>query len=63
MSDFQSIQVLDAVDKHAEQIGIYLKENRLADKVKGRDSADVVLLLQESTKAFKDYRDQSHQLP
>jgi hypothetical protein len=58
MSNFQSI--LDAVDKYAEQTGINLKENPFADKVKGCDSPDaVLLLLQENVKAFKDYRDQN----
>jgi hypothetical protein len=58
MSNFQSI--LDAVDKYAEQTGINLKQNPFADKVKGCDSPDaVLLLLQENVKAFKDYRDQN----
>jgi hypothetical protein len=58
MSNFQSI--LDAVDKYAEQTGINLKENPFADKVKGCDTpSDVLLLLQENMKAFKDYRDQN----
>ena len=53
---FQSI--LDALDRYAEQTGINLNENPFADKVKGCDSPDaVLLLLQESMKAFKDYRD------
>ena len=56
MSNFQSI--LDAVDKYAEQTGINLNENPFADKVKGCNSPDaVLLLLQENVKAFKDYRD------
>ncbi len=58
MSHFQSI--LDAVDKYAEQTGINLKENPFADKVKDCDSPGaVLLLLQENTKAFKDYREQN----
>src|SRR6266702_2504394 len=58
MSNFQSI--LDALDKYAEQTGINLKENLFADRVKGCDSPDaVLLLLQENLKAFKDYRDQN----
>jgi hypothetical protein len=58
MSNFQSI--IDAVDKYAEQTGINLKENLFADKVKGCDSPDaVLLLLQENVKVFKDYRDQN----
>ena len=57
MSNFQSI--LEAVDKYAEQTGINLKENPFADKVKGCDSPDaVLLLLQENMNAFKEYRDQ-----
>ena len=56
MSNFQSI--LNAVDKYAEQTGINLEENPFADKVKGCDSPDaVLLLLQETLKTFKDYRD------
>ena len=58
MSNFQSI--LDAVDKYTQQTGIDLKENPFADKVKGCDSPEaVLLLLQENMKAFKDYRDQN----
>ena len=58
MSNIQSI--LDAVDKYAEQTGINLKENPFADKVKGCDSPDaVLLLLQENMKAFKEYRDKN----
>src|SRR5258708_38268013 len=58
MSNLQSI--LDAVDKYAEQTGINLNENLFADKVKGCDSPDAVLLLfQENMKAFKDYREQN----
>ena len=58
MSNFQSI--LDAVDKYAEQTGINLKENPFADKVKGCDSPEaVLLLLQENMKGFKDYRDKN----
>jgi hypothetical protein len=56
MSNLQSI--LDAAGKYAEQTGINLKDNPFADKVKGCDSpSDVLLLLQENLKAFKDYRD------
>jgi hypothetical protein len=56
MSNLQSI--LDAADKYAEQTGINLKDNPFADKVKGCDSPNaVLLLLQENLKAFKDYRD------
>ena len=58
MSNFQSI--LDAVNKYAEDTGINLKENPIADKIKGCDSPDaVLLLLQENVKAFKDYRDKN----
>jgi hypothetical protein len=58
MSNFQLI--LDAVDKYAEQTGINLKENPFANKIKECDSpGTVLLLLQENSKAFKDYRDQS----
>ena len=58
MSNFQSI--LDALNKYAEQTGIDLKNNPFADKVKGCDSPDAVLvLLQENVKAFKDYRDKN----
>jgi hypothetical protein len=58
MSNLQSI--LDAVDTYAAQTGINLKENPIADKVKGCDSPHaVLLLLQENMKAFKDYRDQN----
>ena len=58
MSNFQSI--LDAVDKYAEDTGINLKENQFADKIKGCDSPDaVLLLLQENVKEFKDYRDKN----
>ena len=56
MSNLQSI--LDAADKYAQQTGISLKDNPFTDKVKGCDSpSDVLLLLQENLKAFKDYRD------
>jgi hypothetical protein len=56
MSNIQSI--LDAADNYAEQTGINLKDNPFANKVKGCDSpSDVLLLLQENLKAFKDYRD------
>ncbi|KAF8269014.1 hypothetical protein EI94DRAFT_1699825 [Lactarius quietus] len=58
MSNFQSI--IDALDKYAEQTGINLKENPLADKVKDCNSSDAILvLLQENLKAFKDYRDKN----
>ncbi len=58
MSNFQLI--LDAVDKYAEKTGINLKDNPFADKVKDCDSPGaVLLLLQENTKAFKDYREQN----
>ncbi|KAF8268996.1 hypothetical protein EI94DRAFT_1699814 [Lactarius quietus] len=58
MSNFQSI--IDAFDKYAEQTGINLQENAFADKVKGCNSSDAVLvLLQENLKAFKDYRDKN----
>ncbi|KAI9434335.1 hypothetical protein H4582DRAFT_793574 [Lactarius indigo] len=58
MSNFQSI--LDAVDKYAEQTGINLKDNPIADKINGCDSPDaVLLLLQDNLKAFNDYRDQN----
>ncbi|KAH9168694.1 hypothetical protein EDB89DRAFT_1909167 [Lactarius sanguifluus] len=58
MSNFQSI--LDALDKYAEQTGINLNENPFADKVKGCESPNaVLLLLQDNLKAFKDYRDQN----
>ncbi|KAH8977580.1 hypothetical protein EDB86DRAFT_3249740 [Lactarius hatsudake] len=58
MSDFQSI--LNALDKYAEQTGINLNENPFADKVKGCESPNaVLLLLQDNLKAFKDYRDQN----
>ena len=58
MSNFQSI--LDATDEYAEQTGISLKDNPFADKIKGCDSSDaVLLLLQENLKAFKDYRDKN----
>ena len=58
MSNFQAI--LDAVDIYAQQTGISLKENPFADKVKGCDSPNaVLLLLQENMKVFKDYRDQN----
>ena len=61
MSNIQSI--LDAVDKYAEQTGINLKENPFADKVKGCDSPDaVLLLLQENMKAFNEYRDKNRKL-
>ena len=61
MSNIQSI--IDAVDKYAEQTGINLKENPLADKVKGCDSPDAVLvLLQENMKAFNEYRDKNRKL-
>ena len=61
MSNIQSI--LDAVDKYAEQTGINLKENPFADKVKGCDSPDaVLLLLQENMKAFKEYLDKNRKL-
>ena len=60
MSNLQSI--LDAMDKYAEQTGINLMENPFADKVKGCDSPDAVLvLLQENLKVFKDYRDQNRE--
>jgi hypothetical protein len=58
MSNFQSI--LDAVDKYAAETGINLKDNPFANKVKDCDSPDaILLLLQENTKSFKDYRDQN----
>ena len=58
MSNFQSI--LDALDKYAEQTGINLQEIPFADKIKGCDSPEaVLLLLQENMKDFKDYRDQN----
>ncbi|KAI9431085.1 hypothetical protein H4582DRAFT_1322640 [Lactarius indigo] len=58
MSNFQSI--LDALDKYAEQTGINLNDNPIADKINGCDSPDAVLrLLQEDIKAFTDYRDQN----
>ncbi|KAH9169582.1 hypothetical protein EDB89DRAFT_1908480 [Lactarius sanguifluus] len=58
MSNFQLI--LDAVDKYADQTGINLKDNPFADKINGCDSPGaVLLLLQENTEAFKDYRDQN----
>ncbi|KAH8979969.1 hypothetical protein EDB86DRAFT_595080 [Lactarius hatsudake] len=58
MSNFQSI--LNALDKYAEQTGINLNENPFADKVKGCESPNaVLLLLQDNLKAFKDYRDQN----
>jgi len=58
MSHFQSI--LDALDKYAEQTGTNLKENPFANKIKGCESPNaVLLLLQENLKAFKDYRDQN----
>ena len=58
MSNFQSILV--AVDKYAEKTGINLKENSFADKIKGSNSPDAVLvLLQDDLKAFKDYRDKN----
>ena len=58
MSNFQSI--LDALDKYTEQTGINLKDNPFADKVKGCNSPDaVLLLLQDNLKAFKDYRDKN----
>ena len=56
MSNLQSI--LNAADKYAQQTGINLKDNPFTDKVKGCDTpSDVLLLLQENLKAFKDYRD------
>ena len=58
MSNFQLI--LDAVDKYAEETGINLNDNPFADKVKGCDSPDaVLLLLQENLEAFQGYRDQN----
>ncbi|KAH8983512.1 hypothetical protein EDB92DRAFT_1567142 [Lactarius akahatsu] len=57
MSNFQLI--LDAVDKYANQTGIILKSNPIADKVNACDSPGAVLLLQENMKAFKEYRDQN----
>ena len=61
MSNLQSI--LDAADKYAQQTGINLKDNPFTDKVKGCDSpSDVLLLLQENLKAFKDYRDKDRKL-
>ncbi|KAH9021033.1 hypothetical protein EDB84DRAFT_549436 [Lactarius hengduanensis] len=58
MSNFQSI--LDALDKYAEQTGINLNENPSADKVKGCESPNaILLLLQDNLEAFKNYRDQN----
>jgi hypothetical protein len=58
MSNFQLI--LDAVDKYAAETGINLKDNPFAAKLKDCDSPDsVLLLLQENTKAFIDYRDKN----
>ena len=58
MSNFQSI--LDAVDKYAAETGINLKDNPFAAKLKDCGSPDaVLLLLQENTKEFKDYRDKN----
>ncbi|KAH8983529.1 hypothetical protein EDB92DRAFT_2106268 [Lactarius akahatsu] len=58
MSNFQSI--LNALDKYAEQTGINLNQNPFADKIKGCESPNaVLLLLQDNLKAFKDYRDQN----
>ena len=58
MSNFQLI--LDAVDKYAEHTGINLNDNPFANKVKDCRSPDaVLLLLQENTKSFKDYRDKN----
>ena len=54
------LSILEAVDKYAEQTGVNLKENPFADKVKGCDSPDaILLLLQENMNAFKDYRDKN----
>ncbi|KAH9169565.1 hypothetical protein EDB89DRAFT_1454340 [Lactarius sanguifluus] len=58
MLNFQLI--LDALDKYAEQTGTNLKENPFAEKVRGCDSPNsILLLLQENVKVFKDYRDQN----
>ncbi|KAH8978508.1 hypothetical protein EDB86DRAFT_3248955 [Lactarius hatsudake] len=58
MSNFESI--IDALDKYAEQTGINLEDNPIADQIKGCDSPGaVLLLLQENLKAFKDHRDQN----
>ncbi|KAI9434300.1 hypothetical protein H4582DRAFT_792996 [Lactarius indigo] len=58
MSNFQSI--LDALDKYAEQTGINLNDNPIADKINDCDSPGAVLiLLQDNIKAFNDYRDQN----
>ena len=57
MSHLQSI--LDAMDAYANETGVNLKDNPFANKVKDCGSPnDVLLLLQENMKAFKDYRDQ-----
>ena len=56
MSHLQSI--LDAMDAYANETGVNLKDNPFANKVKDCGSPnDVLLLLQENMKAFKDYRD------
>ncbi|KAH9021028.1 hypothetical protein EDB84DRAFT_548951 [Lactarius hengduanensis] len=58
MSNFQLI--LHAVDKYADQTGINLMDNPIADKVNACDSPGaVLLLLQENMKAFNEYRDQN----
>ena len=58
MSNFQSI--IEALDRYTAQTGINLRENPLADRVTACDSPDaVLLLLQDSLKAFKEYRDKN----
>ncbi|KAH8983519.1 hypothetical protein EDB92DRAFT_1819449 [Lactarius akahatsu] len=52
--------ILDALDKYAEQTGINLNESPFADKIKGCESPNaILLLLQDNLEAFNNYRDQN----
>ena len=59
---FQAI--LDkALADYCEQIGVELDKHPFADELRGRDSPDDVLkLLEEKAKTFKDYRDGNRKL-
>ena len=60
-SNFQLI--IDAFDNYANQVGIDITKNPLADSLKSCDSPNAVLdLLQEKAQAFKDYRDGDRKL-
>ncbi|KAF8266514.1 hypothetical protein EI94DRAFT_1786894 [Lactarius quietus] len=50
--------IIDALDEYANQVGVDLAKNPLADALRACDSPNAVLeLLQEKAHAFKDYRD------